>query len=359
MKQFSLFIALFATFFCATFAQKQALILGYSQVENVYEDDNVKVELVRLDLRITNKTNKTIYIDKKSSFYYVNERAVCLYEGKETHYSNGTTIIEKDNYPIAPNNKFTLYYNAPVRGSFNAGGGTKGKGLLKLLKIKGTSTVVGKDAPLGDATVDFMGYIETLRYELANKNNQSAAKLHLTKDDSFLKVTVAINYTQNPKLEDFTPVSISSWVSDMVMSKYYVQGKDEFVKSNAVNMQGRMYNILHVFANSPFEYEEDESPLSMYIVKFDKGSFYVHQFNQGDDSDKKTKDTDELVSNFSESKPKYKNIFVWEGESNNWVQSMTDSYQKYLEEDGMKPKKAAQEAKKAAANAKKEQTLKP
>lgn len=342
-------------------AQKQALVLGYAQGENVYEDENIKAELIRLDLRVTNKTNKTVYIDKKSSFYYINEEAYCLYEGKETHYSNGVTKIEKETQAIAPKGKTTFYYNAPINGTYNAGGGVKGKGLIgKLLKkagaLDGTSNI------LEDMKVELMGYVETLRFELANNQDQSCSVLHLTGDESFLNANISFNYTTDPKMESFTPVTLVTWVSDMIMSKYYVQPKDKIERTNAVNVQGRMYNILHVFADSPFEYDEDDSPLDMYTVQFGQGWFKIHQFNNiidegADKVDKKDK-KDEMMSNFGE-KPKYKNIFVWEGQSTNWVQALTDSYAKFLEEDGEKPKNALEEAKKKAKECKKDQTLQP
>lgn len=354
MKKNILLILLIGLCFSNVYAQKQALILGYSQIENVYEDENVKMELVRLDLLITNKTNTTVYIDKKSSFYYVNEDPICFYEGKETHYSNGETIIEKDILPVAPKSKYSLYYNAPVCGRYNAVKENKGAGFFGNL-FKGND---GTSYVLGDAAVEYMGYIETLRYELANNQNKSASNLHLTGEDSFLKVSVSINYTMNPKMESFIPVTLVTWVSDMVMSKYYVQPQDKIVKSNSVNVQGRMYNILHVFANAPFEYEEDESPLDMYIVEFDKGSFKVSQFNNVEGDEKQAKKKDEITSNFAK-KPKYKNIFVWEGESSNWIQAMTDSYEKFMLEDGAKPKEALKKAKDVAKDAKSQQTLKP
>jgi hypothetical protein len=73
--------------------------------------------------------------------------------------------------------------------------------------------------------------------------------------------------------------------------------------------------------------------------------------------DKKA-DDEEMKSNFEE-RSKARQVLIWEGETNNWVQALQDSYEKYLIEDGMKPKKALDEAKDFAKKQKDKQTLKP
>lgn len=67
---------------------------------------------------------------------------------------------------------------------------------------------------------------------------------------------------------------------------------------------------------------------------------------------------EELKSNFEE-RNKARQILIWEGETNNWVQALQDSYERYLIEDGMKPKKARDEAKDVAKKLKAVETLKP
>lgn len=342
-------------------AQKQALVIAYSQTENVYEDDNLKAELVRLGLRITNKTNKTIFVDRRSSFYYFNDdEPICLYEEKKSsgNYSNIQTL--------APNSQtWIANLKDQVARKYDAGGSYSRYGY-------GSAQYFSDDAK-----VQFMGYIETMRFELANNPNQSCAKLHLTGDESFIKVKASITYSMDQnflnnqnKDAELKSFSVQTWVSDMIMSKYFVQGQDKVVRSRAVNVQGRMTNILHVFADSPFEYDEDLSPLDMYFVSFGKGSFTVTKYNNVSDGDgsgsglggaltgKNKKDSEEMESNF-EKRSSAREIFVWEGETTNWVQAMTTSYAKCLEDDGEKPKKALDKAKKFAKTAKSQQTLKP
>ena len=355
MKKLFLFTVLVLLFACSNVsAQMQALILGYSQLNNVYEDDNVKIELIRLSLKVTNKTDKTIYIDRKSSFYYINEDAFCLFEGKEFHGKNETRV-EKDIDPIAPRgSKYIATLKNPLGNRvYDAGGGSG--------SIWGSSKKKGAAAnnSFSDSDVEFMGLIETLRFELANNERQSSSHIHLAENESFMRVRVAVNYSEEPKMENLKACSITSWISDIVMAKYFVRKQDKVVRSNSVNIQGRLLNTMHVFADSPFEYDEDVSPLDGYTITFGKGKFYVHQFNNASDGQKKGKNNDkEIVSNFEESNTSIvKTIFVWEGDTHNWVQDFTDSYAKYLQEDGMKAKEAYKEAKSEAKKAKKEQTL--
>ena len=94
------------------------------------------------------------------------------------------------------------------------------------------------------------------------------------------------------------------------------------------------------------------TPLLRYILGDYKSKLSV-KYNENDKGN-----DEELKSNFEE-RSKVRQILIWEGETNNWVQALQDSYEKYLIEDGMKPKKARDEAKDVAKKQKALQTLKP
>ena len=64
-----------------------------------------------------------------------------------------------------------------------------------------------------------------------------------------------------------------------------------------------------------------------------------------------------MKSNFEEHS-KGRQVLIWEGETTNWVQALQDSYERYLIEDGEKPKKAKDIAKSKAKELKNDQTLK-
>ena len=350
-------VALMAVFFTISAqAQIQALLVGYSQTDNVYEDENIRAELVCLALKITNKTNKPIFVDRESSFYYVNDDAICLDE------KHDNISLNHINYqPLAPkSDTWVSNLKDLIKGKYDAGGDT-GKG--------------GKAYNQNDLDLQLMDYMETMRYELANNEKKSCTQIHLTGDESFLKVKVYIKYDlekylpgDEKKREDHS-FTVSTWVSDMILSKFYIQEQDKIKRTNAVNIQGRMNDILHVFANRPFEYDEDSSPIGIYLTVFEKGKFIIYRLGASKDEkegksekdggkNKKKGGEEEMKSNFEE-RSKGRQILIWEGESNNWVQAIEDSYEKSLVEDGMKQKKARDEAKDYAKKQKGLQTLKP
>ena len=360
MKKIKIMLVLVAALFAFNAqAQRQALLVAYSQTDNVYEDENIKAELVRLSLKITNKTNKPIFIDRSSSFYYVNDDSYCLDEKRDdtshTYYQ-----------PLAPKSEtWVSTLKDRIRGKYDAVGGY-GKG--------------GKAKYQSELSLQVMNFMETMRYEMANNQKKSCTSIHLTGDESFMKVKVYIKYdlkkysSEDDKEREDHSFTISTWVSDMILSKYYIQDQDRVKRTNAVNIQGRMTDIMHVFANPPFEYEEDKSPIDIYVTEFDKGKFIIYRMgataaekegkaDKGDSGDQARKgkgkgNDQELKSNFEE-RNKGNQILIWEGETNNWVQALQDSYEKYLIEDGMKPKKARDEAKDVAKKQKDLQTLKP
>ena len=219
MKKIKIMLALVATMFAtSTQAQTQALLMTYSQTDNVYEDENIKAELVRLSLKITNKTNKPLFVDRSSSFYYLNDEAICLDEKPD----NTSHVYQ----PLAPkSDTWVSTLINPIKGKYDAGGG-KGKG--------------EKANYESDLRLQVMDYMETMRYELANNQKKSCTSIHLTGDESFMKVKVYIRYDNekysgDEKKKDEHTFTISTWVSDMILSKYYIQEQDRVKRTNAVN----------------------------------------------------------------------------------------------------------------------------
>lgn len=361
MKKIKIMLAVVAAMFAISAqAQYQALLVGYSQTDNVYEDENIKAELVRLSLRITNKTNKPLFVDRSSSFYYINDEAICLDEKRDdtshTYYQ-----------PLAPkSDTWVSTLINPIIGKYDAGGSSFGKG--------------GKANYQSELRLQVMDLMETMRYEMANNDKKSCTNIHLTGDESFMKVKVYIKYdtkkySGDEKEREDHSFTISTWVSDMILTKYYIQEQDKVKRTNAVNIQGRMTDIMHVFADRPFEYDEDNSPIDIYVTSFGKGSFNIYRLGAtSEEKEGKTngyrsalekltkknsgkKGEEEMKSNFEE-RSKGRQILIWEGETTNWVQALQGSYERYLIEDGEKDKKAKEIAKKKAKELKNEQTLK-
>ena len=183
MKKIKIMLAAVAAMFAlGAQAQKQALLVGYSQTDNVYEDENIKAELVRLSLKITNKTNKPLFIDRSSSFYYINDEAICLDEKRDdTSHTNYQPLAPKSDTWVS-----TLIN--PIRGKYDAGGGNYGKGAKANYQT--------------DLQLQVMDYMETMRYELANNDKKSCTSIHLTGDESFMKVKVYIKYDTKKRSSD-------------------------------------------------------------------------------------------------------------------------------------------------------------
>ena len=204
MKKIKIMLTLVAALFAINAqAQRQALLVTYSQTDNVYEDDNIKAELVRLSLKITNKTNKPIFVDRSSSFYYVNDDAVCLDEKRD---DTSHTLYQ----PLAPKSEtWVSTLINPIRGKYDAVGGY-GKG--------------GKANYQSDLRLQVMNFMETMRYEMANNQKKSCTSIHLTGDESFMKVKVYIKYdlkkysSEDDKEREDHSFTISTWVSDMILS---------------------------------------------------------------------------------------------------------------------------------------------
>ena len=320
MKKIKIMLAVVAMLLATgVYAQKQALLVSYSQTDNVYEDEYIKAELVRLSLKITNKTNKPLFVDRSSSFYYINDEAICL---DEKHDDN---VNHMSFQPLAPkSDTWVSTLINPIRGKYDAGGGRGKAG--------------GKANYQSDLRLQVMNYMETMRYELANNQKKSCTSIHLTGDESFMKVKVYIKY-------------------DVTNRRSSTDEKE---------------SEQHTFTISTW----DKSPIDMYLTQFDKGKFTIYRLGASDAEkegkqeksgaagaaagkgrDKKNEES-EIKSNFEE-RNKTRQVLIWEGETTNWVQALQDSYESYLIEDGMKPKKARDEAKDKAKKEKVAQTLKP
>lgn len=70
MKKLSIIFAMIGLFALSAFAgdeiktnYRNALVMAYSPANNVFEDENIKLEIYGERLWATNKSNKTIFID--------------------------------------------------------------------------------------------------------------------------------------------------------------------------------------------------------------------------------------------------------------------------------------------------------
>lgn len=288
MKRVSLFFSFLCLIVCTASAggvktsYRNALILAYSQVNSVYEDDNIKLEIYDECLWATNKTQKTIFIDLSQCFLVNNGSSYPMYTKKqnEKKASKAKLTNSIDEFlSIAPaignkqNATFICNVSAPMFGKY--------------------STTESPSKDFSDYDKRLLNIIGELVTESQNadpkkKSYIGAAKRHLTEDESISNIGASIAYAFNKKSEDWNSVTITTWVSDVIFAPYYVEMPHEISKKE---MRG--FGIkeadpakIHVLSEGPFEFEEDKSPI---IVCDWEGNYKKGEFNLATTRIEKTK----------------------------------------------------------------------
>lgn len=253
---------------------RTALVMAYSPANSVYEDENIKLEIYSERLWATNKTNKTIFIDLAQSFAIHNGSSYPMFEEEqdEKHASKKKASTSIDEFiSIAPS----------VGGKQNStficqlAGGIYGKY---------TTTVT----PSGTFT-DYEERMLTLINELLNESLSGDPKgkeylgtstRHLTEDESINNIGASLAYSFNKRSENWTPVTISTWVSDVYLSPYYVELPPELKKEDKRGFGVKKTEAakVHVKADTPFEFESDRSPVIVcdWTGDFKKGTFELN-----------------------------------------------------------------------------------
>lgn len=250
---------------------RNALVLAYSQVNSVYEDDNIKLEIYDERLWAVNKTQKTIFIDLSQCFLVNNGSSYPMFEKKrdekkasKTKYSNSI-----DEYlSIAP----AIGNRQNVTFICNISGGIYGK----------YSTTESPSKNFSDYDKRLLNIIGELLEDSKNadpkkKNYIGAASRHLTEDESISNIGASIAYAFNKKAEEWTNVTVSTWVSDVIFAPYYVEMPKEISKKEMKGFGVKEADPakIHILGNSPFEFEEDKSPVIVcdWEGDYKKGTF--------------------------------------------------------------------------------------
>lgn len=252
---------------------RTALVLAYSPANNVYEDDNLKLEIYNEKLWVTNKTNKTIFFDLSQCFLVHNGTSYPMWsEHKDEKNASKANHFKDDEFiAIAPST------GSKQNETFvcNLAGGVYGKY---------TTT----ESPMGDFT-EYEERLLTMINELVNeslsedpkgKEYLGTATRHLTEDESINNIGANIAYAFNKKSEDWTPVMISTWVSDVCLAPYYVDMPAELDKKEKRGFGVKKAEAAKVIvkAESPFEFESDKSPVIVcdWTGNFKKGEFKLN-----------------------------------------------------------------------------------
>lgn len=316
---------------------RTALVMVYSPVNNVYEDDNIILTFYDETLWIQNKTSRTIYINMSQCFQNHNGRSYPIMDlSEDKRKQNGKKHDDGMASQVNLSTSIETYLSvAPFTGTRQ-----NVTGLFALSNnlygVYSTSETTDREF------TEFEERLLTLINEMLNeslgadpkgKEYVGTAYRHLTEDESVNCIGASIAYSFNKNSEDWTPVTLSTWVSDLYLVPYYVEMPPELTKKDkhGFAIKNTEAAIVHIKANSPFEFDEDKSP----VIVFDwKGNFKKGKFTLSGTRISKTKGKvwkwiglglfggvglysavalmDAFKTDF------YKSVIHFDGESDNW-----------------------------------------
>ena len=254
---------------------RNAIILAYSQANSIYEDDNIKLEIYNEQLWATNKTKKTIFIDLAQCFTFHNGAAKPMFDPSKNKQDDdkkaskkGKSTKEDEYITIAPSigakqiETFVCNMSTFIYGNYT------------------TSETPSNDFTEYDKRL--LSIVEELVSESkeANpkgKDYKGTAVRHLTEDESINNIGASVAYAFNKNTENWTNISLSTWVSDVIFAPYYVEMPQDLKKKDkkGFGIKETAPAVVHVRANSPFEFDEDRSPIIVcdWEGNYKKGTF--------------------------------------------------------------------------------------
>lgn len=254
---------------------RTALVMAYSPANSVFEDENIKLEIYNEQLWAVNKTEKTIFIDLSQCFLVHNGSSYPMFE---QHQDEKNASKKKISTSI---DEFISI--APAIGSK--------QNETKICNLAGN--IYGKYSTTETPSGSFSKYEErllTLINELVNESLEAdpkgrdylgTATRHLTEDESISNIGASIAYAFNKRSENWTPVTVSTWVSDVFLAPYYVEMPVEKSKKEMRGFGVKKTEAakLHIKADSPFEFEQDRSPIIVFdwTGDFKKGTFSLSE----------------------------------------------------------------------------------
>lgn len=280
MKKVLSFIALFLLISLSASAKgvetnyRSALIFAYSQANSVYEDDNIKLEIYDEKLWATNKTNKTIFIDYSQCFLTHNGSSFPMFDQKqnENHASKkGVTTSVDEFLTIAPatgskqNSTFICNMATGIFGNYST-----------------SETPSGNFSEYDKRFFQLIGSMveESQSADKKGKECIGSVSRHLTEDESVNNIGASIAYAFNKRSENWESVTLSTWVCDVVFAPFYVKMPKDLTKKDkkGFGIKETAPAEIHIKANSPFEFDEDKSPLVVcdWQGNFKKGTFILY-----------------------------------------------------------------------------------
>lgn len=278
MKKFvSLFFAVSMIVFDANAkgiytSYRNALLLAYSQVNSIYEDDDIKLEIYNQCLWATNKTSKPIFIDLAQCFLYHNGSSTPMFQpfvekkrGDKKASIIGLSTNNDNRIVLAPN---------------------MGVNQNETYICSLTSQIFGYYTTTETPSETFTDYDRRLLNIIkklidGSKTNHGSYAIHLTEDESINNIGASIAYAFNKNAEEWTYASLTTWVCDVIFAPYYLGKVKELTQEQKKGFDIKKTSPIriHIRANSPFDFEEEKSPIigCEWVGNHKKGTFELKQ----------------------------------------------------------------------------------
>lgn len=253
---------------------RNAIVLAYSPTNSVYEDDNIKLEIYDEKVWITNKTEKAVFLDLSQCFMIhngysspLNGQTSRMDDKKASKTKVSTSINEYLSVAPAVGSKQNATFICDLSNS----------GLYKTY-----GTTESKSEDFSEYEKRFLVLVGELTTESQKADAKGKAYIgtvsrHLTEDESIDNIGVSIAYAFNKQAETWNNVTLTTWVSDVIFAPYYVQLPQDLSKAEqrGFGVKETAPAVIHVKATSPFEFDEDKSPIVVcdWEGNFKKGTF--------------------------------------------------------------------------------------
>ncbi len=250
---------------------RNALVMAYSPENSVYEDENIKLEIYGERLWATNKTNRTIFIDLSQCFLIHNGSSYPMFDkhqdGDKASKKKITTSVEEfiSIAPSAGGNQNETFI-------CNLAGGLYGE-------YTTSESPSGNFSEHEERLLTVLNELvsESLRADPKGKQYLGTAYRHLAENESINNIGASVAYAFNKRSENWTPISISTWVCDVYLAPYYVEMPTELTKKDkrGFGVKKTESAVVHIKADSPFEFDQDKSPVIVcdWVGNFKKGTF--------------------------------------------------------------------------------------
>lgn len=250
---------------------KNGLFLAYDRTNSVFEDENIILEIYSQGLWITNKTKKTLFIDLAQCFLTHNgsSRPIFTKDQDERKASKKGVSTSVDEFiTVAPST------GAKQNATFvcSVADGIYGK-------YSTTETPWGEFTDYDKRFIELIDDLVTESLEADPKGKECVGSVsrHLLEDESVNNIGASIAYAFNKRSEDWTTVALSTWVSDVIFAPIYCTYPEEpkKEKKKGFGVKETKPAVVNVRASSPFDFDQDKSPLILCIWKgnFKKGTF--------------------------------------------------------------------------------------